>query len=179
MAYTTWSMYRSQRRRGLAVLLAAAAATIGLVALGAVFLWPQTALGRPGPVTAGWVNDIPIDQPQFFTEGKFWLVRRGKDDFLALSAVDPYEGCTVPWRPTFTWYNAQGVGGQGWFRDPCFADTYTLDGICVYGPCPRGLDRYPVEISRSRVFVHTELPPIQGPPRDPNWQPPTWLNPSD
>ena len=61
----------------------------------------------------------------------------------------------MPWRPQF---HFNGV--QGWFLEPCGGSLYDLVGNCVWGPCPRGLSRYPVEVTRNgdvRVNVAPEL----------------------
>lgn len=83
---------------------------------------------------------------------------------LALYQKDPRLGCTVPWRPDFEF-----LGRKGWFRNPCHGQTYDLDGNCVFGPCIRGLDRFPVRVKDGRVQVNVEQV-IHGPPLGPTYQ---------
>jgi hypothetical protein len=75
------------------------------------------------------------------------LVKLNTGEIVALSRKDP-RGCTLPWRPDFKFDNA-----KGWFRDPCLGSTYDLNGHKVYGPSPRGLDQYPVEVKNGNVQV--------------------------
>jgi hypothetical protein len=45
----------------------------------------------------------------------------------------------------------------------CHGETYDLAGYCYFGPCPRGLDRYPVFVRDGKVIVDTSRLE-QGPP---------------
>jgi Rieske Fe-S protein len=42
------------------------------------------------------------------------------------------------------------------FEDPCGGSTYALNGDCVGGPCPRGLDRYHVQITDGTARIDLE-----------------------
>lgn len=146
---------------------------VGAVALGTVavllagFIWPEgyppdfVNLGpaedyEPGSVTMheGLVN---------FTEGRWnvapsMLAARGLNTsdrevvialaryedgtFGALLARDPRNGCPMPWRPEF-----QYDGSVGWFRDPCHGSTYDAHGERVFGPSPRNMDYFDVEVN--------------------------------
>jgi nitrite reductase/ring-hydroxylating ferredoxin subunit len=75
-------------------------------------------------------------------------VRLDSGDFLALSARDAHSDCWVPWRP-----EVEFEGRVGWFRDPCHGSTYDGEGVRVFGPAPRDLDRYPVEVRDGHVYV--------------------------
>jgi cytochrome b6-f complex iron-sulfur subunit len=96
----------------------------------------------------------PGDDPVAIPEGRFFLVNlaagvtpNGEETpggLLALWRKCPHLGCTVPWRPDFTF-----LGRTGWFRCPCHGSTYTKEGgILVAGPAPRPLDLF--EISEVR-----------------------------
>ena len=85
-------------------------------------------------------------------EGRFFILNleagpttQGEDTpggVLCLWRKCPHLGCTVPWNPSF---NFQGK--TGWFRCPCHNSTYTKDGgVLVFGPAPRSLDVFPVEV---------------------------------
>jgi hypothetical protein len=39
------------------------------------------------------------------------------------------------------------------FRTPCLGSTFTLDGMRVFGPAPRGLDSFPAHIERDQVVI--------------------------
>jgi Rieske Fe-S protein len=50
------------------------------------------------------------------------------------------------------------------FQDPCGGSVFAIDGDCIGGPCPRGLDRYPVEVHGDTAEIDvTQL--VKGPPR--------------
>ena len=154
-------------RRGIAgVLLAAALAVMVVLAL--TFGWPEE--GEPSrPIAVGEVEEFVPGSVTTFQEEEFHLVRLPDGEFLALSMLDPHgklmveEGaapsaCLVPFRSEFTIF-----GRTGWFRNPCHGETYDLTGRCFSGPCPRGLDRFPVTVKDGEVEVNVnEL--ILGPP---------------
>ena len=152
-------------RRGVAIALVLLAIVAALVLL-AVFAWPSgPRTGEARWVDAGLLDAIPANQPLRFAEERFWLVRLSSGEVLALWQADPNDGCTVPWRPDFDF-----LGHKGWFRNPCHAQTYDLAGRCFAGPCPRGLDRFPLEVRDGRVRVNVKAT-ILGPPVDAGAQP--------
>lgn len=134
---------------------------LALVALAAVAAVAVYFLAQPGGgpsyVVAGNVEDFTVGEPVHFADQSFYIVKQESGEFLALYQKDPHLGCTVPWRPDFEFH-----GQTGWFRNPCHRETYTLSGECVFGPCPRGLDRFPVEVVGDEVRVDTS-PLICGP----------------
>ena len=135
-------------RRGLLVL-ALPLAVIALVVIGVAFAWPD---GTPAPkwVDAGGAESLTVNEPVRNTEGRFWLVKLESGEIIALSQRSTHLGCTVPWRPDF-----QFQGRKGWFRDPCGGSTWDIDGKITFGPAPRSMDRYRIEIRDDRVFVDT------------------------
>ena len=138
-------------RRGLriAVVLFASLVVIGV---GLAFAWPMgSKVDQPRGtdwVTVGETTDFELFKPVRNVEHRFWLVRLGEDEFVALWTRDPYKGCTVPWRPDFEF-----MGKKGWFRDPCHNSTYDVAGRLFFGPSPRSLDRFPVRVERGEVQV--------------------------
>lgn len=131
---------------------------MGLTLLGSVgflldFLYPRGVTGFGGSVPAGKVKDlIKGADPKEFSEGQFWLVNLdpaesrkggsgGGEGVLALWRKCPHLGCSVPWRPGFSF-----EGDKGWFRCPCHGSTYTKAGIRVFGPAPRSMDTMKVSI---------------------------------
>lgn len=120
-----------------------------IIAVALVFAWPSREpegarfdLGSADDFSAGSVTTV--------TDGRFHLVRLDDGTFVALSWRDPHSGCTVPWRSNFNY-----AGRRGWFRDPCRGSTYRMDGRRVFGPSPRHLDRFPVDIVAGSVIVDT------------------------
>ena len=121
------------------------AASLALIA----FAWPAT----PSEPANQWVRlaraeELPVNEPVVVREHRLFLVKLESGEVLALSRRDPRLGCTVPWRPDFEFQ-----GKKGWFRNPCHSQTYDVTGHCVFGPCARDLDRYPVAIVNGEVLV--------------------------
>ncbi len=94
----------------------------------------------------------PGDEPVRIPEGRFFLVNleagvtptgeETEGGLLALWQKCPHLGCTVPWRPDFTFRDR-----TGWFRCPCHGSTFTKEGgILVFGPSSRPMDRFPLEV---------------------------------
>jgi cytochrome b6-f complex iron-sulfur subunit len=138
-------------RRGflaLALPLAVAAVVVTVIA----FAWPTgVKVERARWVDAGTVDALAVNEPVRDAEHGIWLVKQESGEVLALSQRDPHLGCTVPWRPDFEFQSR-----RGWFRNPCHGETYDLAGVCHFGPCPRGLDRFPVRVRDGRVQVDME-----------------------
>jgi hypothetical protein len=68
---------------------------------------------------------------------------------FALYILEPHvhfraDGCRAQWMPDFELANV-GSTGIGAFRSPCSGATFDRLGLRLYGPSPRGLDRYPIE----------------------------------
>jgi Rieske Fe-S protein len=159
---STWRQEHSQKARGLWTLLVAVLMALCLLVSGATFLWPRNADAQPW-VSAGSIDRLEIDEPTlFYGAGApyVYLVRTSMDEVVALISKDTNRGCIVSWHPTLL-FN----GTQGWFRDPCHDSTYDLMGNCVFGPCPRGLDRYEVQMHGKQMQVYVgETRIIKGKP---------------
>jgi Rieske [2Fe-2S] domain len=65
---------------------------------------------------------------------------------MALLGISTHLGCRLLFRGDQRF--GEGFTGldQFVFEDPCGGSTFTLDGRCVGGPCPRDLDRYEVKL---------------------------------
>jgi cytochrome b6-f complex iron-sulfur subunit len=127
-------------------------------------LYPRGISGFGSVVSAGSVDQFAPGTKTPITKGKFWLVNlteeqakesdpvNGKAGFLALWWKCPHLGCTVPWRPTFSFPDK-----QGWFRCPCHGSTYDDAGQRVFGPAPRSMDRMQITIdpASGRISVNT------------------------
>jgi cytochrome b6-f complex iron-sulfur subunit len=151
---------RQISRRGLLRITFWAGLGAGLAAVATSFidfLYPRGITGFGGVINvAGTTDSYPPGTKTQITEGKFWLVNlteeEGGPGFLALWWKCPHLGCTVPWRPEFTFQ-----GSRGWFRCPCHGSTYTDAGVRVFGPAPRSMDRMLLTIdpSSKRISVNT------------------------
>jgi len=154
-------------RRALLALTGASALGVLVLLLGG-FVWPDVdhefELGRaedfaPGSVTSFY---LPPDRAAIRTllpdevigDGCrtpgtiLHLVRLEDGSLLALWGRSTHLGQMLPWRPDFSF-----DGSLGWFRDPCQASTFAMDGTRVFGPAPRDLDRFALRIEEGRVLV--------------------------
>ena len=141
---------------------------LGLALLGSTgmlldFLYPRNVRGFGGPVAAGKVGEYAKGaNPRHFLDGQFFVANLdptetraggagGGSGLIALWHKCPHLGCTVPWRPEFTF-----EGDKGWFRCPCHGSTYTKSGVRVFGPAPRSLDTMLIQVDGSgNVTVQT------------------------
>jgi cytochrome b6-f complex iron-sulfur subunit len=126
------------------------------------FLYPRGVTGFGGVVSAGTVDQFPPGSKTQIPLGKMWIVNLTEDQggpgFLALYWKCPHLGCTVPWRPDFTFPDpATGQNKLGWFRCPCHGSTYNDAGVRVYGPAPRSMDHFDLTIDANskRISVNT------------------------
>lgn len=138
-------------------------AVVGLIGPSLDFMWPRKLGGFGGPIGVS-KDRIPAvgDDPKVIPEGRFFLLNleagvtpngeKTDGGVLALWRKCPHLGCTVPWRPDFVYQNR-----KGWFRCPCHGSTYTKEGgVIVFGPAPRPLDVFPVEVqSDGSLIVQT------------------------
>ena len=153
-----------------------ALAFVGLTGPSLDFWWPRTVAGavRKVFVSADRIPEVGGD-PVAIPEGRFFLVNlppgttpNGEETpggLLALWRKCPHLGCTVPWRPDFTF-----LGRTGWFRCPCHGSTYTKEGgILVAGPAPRPLDLFTLEVQGDKSVVVTTgvTAAIKGGPENP------------
>jgi cytochrome b6-f complex iron-sulfur subunit len=152
---------------------------LGLGAFGVAslaFLWPSGAAGFGGKVTVGSQADIQAafdNKIPFYNAGaKTYIVAYPKEDLPKAKKVPAYAqvisgmeegyvalyqkcvhlGCRVPW-----------CASSQWFECPCHGSKYNRVGEKQGGPAPRGLDRFPLEVSGGSVTVDTGIIVI-GPP---------------
>jgi cytochrome b6-f complex iron-sulfur subunit len=143
------------------------------------FLWPKLTGGFGTVISAGNYDDLIREvgpeggfKPKFIPEGRFWLTYYdGDGDSPVYAVVGATEhklqalyrkcvhlGCSVPHCETSLL-----------FECPCHGSKYRLNGEYYSGPAPRGLDRFPLEVSGGKVQVDTGARQ-DGPPRGTN----TW-----
>jgi cytochrome b6-f complex iron-sulfur subunit len=132
----------------------------GVAACGIEMIYPSTVTGFGGTVNVGAERiPAPGDKAQI-PEGRFWLVNltaeQGGPGLLALWWKCPHLGCTVPWRPNFSWPDpVTGAQKLGWFRCPCHGSTYTDAGVRVFGPAPRSMDTMAITVNGDSISVDT------------------------
>lgn len=154
--------------------------TLSLSGFGAAvlaFLWPQLGSGFGSKITAGKLDDIlatvrDTREPFYVAVGRFYVVPYPtsavakaeaagyspavlagmEQGVVALYQKCPHLGCRVPFCQT-----AQ------WFECGCHGSQYNRVGEKKGGPAPRGMDRFPVEVSNGAVIVDTGIQ-VQGPP---------------
>lgn len=115
--------------------------------------------GFGAPVTVPASSIPPVGSPPVrIPEGKFWLVNLqgsegdvtsvgGTGGLLALYWKCPHLGCTVPWNGAFDGAAVNFPGITGWFRCPCHGSTYSKAGVRVFGPAPRSMDTFAVQVN--------------------------------
>ena len=128
-------------------------ALVGLFGPSLDFAWTRDPAGAASKVFVSSDRiPKPGDEPMRIPEGRFFLVNlepgvtpngeKTEGGLLALWQKCPHLGCTVPWRPDFTFR-----GRTGWFRCPCHGSTFTKEGgILVFGPSSTPMNRFPIEV---------------------------------
>jgi len=158
-------------------ILAAQSLTLGPFGAAVIgFLWPSLTGGFGGKVKAGALTDIlgqiaEKKQPFYVPEARAYInpypipalpkakkaysesiVAGMQQGVVALFQKCPHLGCRVPWCQT-----------SQWFECPCHGSKYNRVGEKKGGPAPRGLDRFPAEVTGGQVTINTGII-IQGPP---------------
>jgi cytochrome b6-f complex iron-sulfur subunit len=147
--------------------------SFGLAVIG--FLWPSLTGGFGGKVKAGSLDEIMGEiaekkEPFYVPEARSYIVSYPKEALpqakkvysesilpgmeagvVALFQKCPHLGCRVPWCAT-----------SQWFECPCHGSKYNRVGEKKGGPAPRGMDRFPVEVSGGQVVINTAQE-LQGP----------------
>lgn len=158
MAVIARSTARARHRGSRLLLVSLLALGVASIAGALIFAWPHVRSAKTH-FDLGSVDGYDIGSVTQVPAGRFYLVRLGQDEFVAISWRTPgtYRQCTIPWRPTFLWPDPENGGAlrAGWFRDPCSGSTFDKDGTRVFGPSPRGLDRYVVSIVGGQIAVDT------------------------
>jgi cytochrome b6-f complex iron-sulfur subunit len=159
--------------RGILLGQSLAVGGFGVAAL--AFLWPTSTSGFGGKVRVGSLADVQAafdkKEPFYNASAKTYIVAYPKDDLKNAEQVYPpsivagmeagyvalyqkcvHLGCRVPWCET-----------SQWFECPCHGSKYNRVGEKKGGPAPRGLDRFPLQVSGGQITVDTGTI-VQGPP---------------
>jgi cytochrome b6-f complex iron-sulfur subunit len=141
------------KRRQLLRLGFLGGTTLALAEITAIFLpfyWVNKIVGLGGKVPVGKKSDILAkfqqtkDEPQLFTEGKFFLVH-APGAIAAAYRKCTHLGCAVPWN-----------GGEDQFHCPCHGSLYDKHTAVVKGgPAPRPLDLFNISESNGTLIVDT------------------------
>ncbi len=161
--------------RGILTGLLLGVSAFGAAALG--FLWPnpQSASGFGGKINIGNKSDIDSQiakqMPYYNATAKVYVqpypkaalpkakkiyspvILAGMElGYVALYQRCVHLGCRVPW-----------CQSSQWFECPCHGSKYNRVGEKRGGPAPRGLDRFPFDLSGGAMTVDTGTI-ITGPP---------------
>jgi cytochrome b6-f complex iron-sulfur subunit len=158
-------------------ILASQSLVLGSFSLAVIgFLWPSLTGGFGGKVKAGDIKDIlsavaEKKEPFYVPEARAYInpypesaVPAAKKVYsesilpeMQAGIVVLYQkcvhlGCRVPWCKT-----------SQWFECPCHGSKYNRVGEKKGGPAPRGLDRFPLDVTGGQVTINTGTV-VQGPP---------------
>lgn len=145
-------------------LLGGLVSQVGL-SLSLGFLWPRKTSAFGSVIRVRDAASMQIGAVQSVRAGKFY-VARVPEGFLALWWKCPHLGCTVPWKESEPLASKEGpapivddgFATQGRFECPCHSSTYNRYGQIVYGPAPRPMDRFPVQVEGPDLLVNTGRP---------------------
>jgi menaquinol-cytochrome c reductase iron-sulfur subunit len=108
-----------------------------------------------GEVSEFGAAKAPLRKTITFTQRDGWrevvsaqsvYVSHGADGQLeVLSAICPHLGCSVSWQQ-----------GQNEFVCPCHGGRFSPDGLHVFGPPPRAMDKLPIRVKGTKLQVHFE-----------------------
>ncbi len=155
---------------------------LGLSGFGAAciaFLWPGATGGFGGKINVGRISDIESaiaagDGFFYVPEGRMWVtayphsaIEKAQSSYTFYSQVEqglsagvvalfqtcPHLGCRVPECAT-----------SQWFECPCHGSQYNRVGEKKGGPAPRGMDRFPMEVTAGNELIVDTGTVIQGPP---------------
>lgn len=146
---------------GMGAMLAGIAATI------LTSLYPRGITGFGSKIFVGTVDALEPGKRIHNLDAKTWLMRFDAEQarrnpgaqegaVLAVYHKCVHLGCTVPYREDFSFEDPRnGETYPGWFLCPCHGSTYSDAGVRVFGPAPRSLDTFPLEIKDGKMTVDT------------------------
>ncbi len=142
-------------------------------------LWPRPTEGFGARINVGRIDDIKSEIAAgsgffYFPQGRMWIaeypanaVVKAQSTYsfypkveaglqagvVALFQTCPHLGCRVPECKT-----------SQWFECPCHGSQYNQVGEKKAGPAPRGMDRFPMQVSAASELIVDTGDVIQGPP---------------
>ena len=120
----------------------AAVETVGVFM---AYLQPRLTEGEFGSViSAGAVDDYPLNSVTHIPNGRFYVVRLGDGGILAVYHRCTHLGCTVPWDQS-----------ARKFICPCHNSKFDQQGVVENPPAPRPLDLFAVSIEGGTIKVDT------------------------
>ncbi|MBP7929212.1 MAG: ubiquinol-cytochrome c reductase iron-sulfur subunit [Acidimicrobiia bacterium] len=152
--------------RAILLLNAVGLGTLGLALI--AFLDPVSSGGFGSQIDAGSEKDIKDaieseKRPFYVPEGRFYVVEYPstaiskakavyednivsgmESGYVALYQKCPHLGCRVPF-----------CLSSQWFECPCHGSKYNRVGEKRGGPAPRGMDRFPLEVTGGKIKVNT------------------------
>lgn len=102
-----------------------------------------------------------IEQAPFCVElHHFCIVQPEPDRLIALYTYETHpvfreQGCEVRWKPDMVYPTDSPNPTRGVFNDPCGGAIYDMTGHRLFGPAPRDLDTFPVEVTDNHTIVDT------------------------
>lgn len=125
--------------------------------LGFFNLRGPSGFGAPVTVSASQIPGVG-ESPVRVPAGRFWITNLdasegdvhgvgGTGGLLALYWVCPHLGCTVPWNSAFDGGAVNFPDIIGWFRCPCHGSTFSRAGVRVFGPAPRNMDTFLIDMN--------------------------------
>jgi Rieske Fe-S protein len=109
-------------------------------------------------VKASAATDVVVAGTEY--RGVDFFVVRSDGAVHALWARSPHLGCRVKPIGEVDIPHGDNAG----FADPCGGSLFALDGRCIDGPCPRGLDGFAI-VERNGVAYADLARPVRGQPR--------------
>ncbi len=148
------------RREQLFLLWAASATIVAMVFAGIIIVFAlpriplRVMLGRADSFPPNSINhvDLPLEfaDPLALSRTpiaqRVWVVRNGVEKFTAFFARSTFHGYPVNWVPE-----------RGRFEDPALGSAWNREGVYLFGPDPRDLDRFPVAIEDGLVLIELRL----------------------
>jgi Rieske Fe-S protein len=170
---------QTEPRRGfLKFLTGAIGAVIGAIAaipglrLLAHPLQKETGTGGGEPVRVASVDEVQPGKPKRVNVigqvhdawlrvdsvklGACWLVRSAGGQVRAFSTVCPHLGCGIDWNDVTKKFDC-----------PCHGSVFDVEGRCVGGPAPRGMDELDVTTAGEDIRVRYRRFRVSTPKKEP------------
>jgi len=155
----SWKTSHREHQTALAALLIAVVAGVAFVVVTAVFLFPANPSGAVAPVYVGRIESIPLQEPVYYRDSGFIVVRLSESEVIAL---EDRERCPllasigqpspdrdrIFWDSSFLTHKSDGV-----FRARCSNLVYDLDGVSLFATPVQQLERYPITVENGLVTV--------------------------